>query len=373
MQIIILSTGSEIRFRPLSLNYPKILAPICNLSLLNRLLSQLQLAGFERADLAVRTSRSSVLELLLNASPSGFILNLKVIPDEINGTVSVVRYAMEKQARTMLVIYGDSFFSVDFASFLHFHKEIRKHKGMGILLYSKPADLLKTSENGRTYHGVMSIDNEGHITEFAEKPLLSSIRPGFDLANAAVFIMEREIFEDKTFERAKDFSRDLFPQIVKSDVHSIYGYGIGGGFRFDIGTLDRLYEANIKVLRREIPAAVPGEEKRAGIWTGKNVKYNIDCLKPPVLIGDDVFIGQNARIGPDVIIGNDCQIGKGAVIREAVIMENCILAPKINIRNCILGPGCRLGESINLPGFTVLGAYSIINGVKENVSTRKRR
>ena len=370
-QAIILSTGLETRFRPLSLSHPKILAPICNSSILNRLLNQLQYAGFEGADLAMRVLPNSIRELLLNASPPGFTINLKIIPEEIDGTVNVVRHVMEKQLNSIMVIYGDSFLSLDFTSLLHFHDKVREHKGVGTIVYTKPDDLLKTSENGRTYHGIMSIDNSGRITEFIEKPLLSSIRPGFDLANAAVFILERKIFEDETLKKIKDFSRELFPQIVNNDLYCIYGYGIGSGYRFDIGTLERLYEANIKVIRGEIKAVIPGKEEHPGIWIGKNVRYHFNCIKPPVVIGDDVYIGKNANVGPDVIIAKGCQIGNEAVIHEAVIMEDCILSPGINISKCILGPNSQVGENINLSGFTVLGAYSIINGNKEKHSIKK--
>jgi len=56
-----------------------------------------------------------------------------------------------------------------------------------------------------------------------------------------------------------------------------------------------------------------------GLWCLRKNKFfnNIDYFAP-IIIGDNVFIGNNAIILPGVRIGNNCIVGAGAVVTHDV-------------------------------------------------------
>jgi len=57
---------------------------------------------------------------------------------------------------------------------------------MATIVYHRPADLKVAEDKGRTYHGVMAVDEQSRVTRFVEKPHVEEILPAFDVANAVV-------------------------------------------------------------------------------------------------------------------------------------------------------------------------------------------
>lgn len=360
IQVVILAAGKATRLRPLSVDRPKTLCPVCNVPLLSRLLTQLQSAGIDKAVVSLPTIGEDTPHVALSAAPPGFNLEVFLPGKSFDGTVPQVRHLLDPGASSVLVIYGDSLLSVDFNEIMTFHNTTRARGGLATVLYHRPADLRLAEKDGRTYHGVMSINEKGRVNRFVEKPVVEEIKPGFDLANAAVFICERALLEQSHFTGAKDFSFDIFQPAVNKEIAPIYACSIGDGFRFDVGGIGRFFDANIKVLRRELRGFIPGKEEGPGFWRGENTNSNSAAITPPVLLGNGVQVGQNVELGPDVVIGDACRIDDGAVIRRAVIMENCRIGTSALIDLCILGPNSKVVNNAALPPYTLMGPYAAI-------------
>jgi NDP-sugar pyrophosphorylase family protein len=126
-----------------------------------------------------------------------------------------------------------------------------------------------------------------------------------------------------------------------------------------VGSVSRFYDANIKVLRRELRSYMPGKEEKPGFLVGERTQTNSAVVTPPVLLGDNVYLGQNVELGPDVVIGDGCRIGDGAVIRRTVMMGDCRIGDYAEADRSVLGPHCRVAGGVKLPPHTVLGPYGV--------------
>jgi len=250
---------------------------------------------------------------------------------------------------------------MDFRLLMEAHAAFRSRGGQATILFHRPPDLYNADAEGRTYHGVMSVDGTTRVTKFEEKPLVDSLHPGFDLANAAVFVCEREFISEFTKDGARDFSKHVFERAVNYERRAVYGLALTGGFRRDIGTVPRFFDMNMTVLRRELPAAIPAEEVGAQFWSNTPLRRN-SGFQSPLCIGCDVRVDQGAIIGPDVVIGDKCVIGRNAVVCRSVLLEGCSVGAETHLEQVILGPYCRIAASLTLPPYTVLGAGSEIGG-----------
>lgn len=360
MRVIILAAGSATRLRPLSNSLPKTLIPVCNIPILARILQGLDAAGIRSATVTLPNAGKETTERAMSAAPPGFLLDLFFPAGPFPGSAAMVRSLLRPDDGTVLVIYGDSLLSVDFSDLLMFHERARKLGGSASILCHRPLDIRAVEADGCSLYGVMSIAENRRITRFVEKPRVGEIRLGFDLANAAVFIVEQELLKDTRLSGAKDFSYDVFQPAVNAYLTPLFACDIGEGFRYDIGGLRRLYLANMDVLNGRMPAPLPGQEERPGVWTGSTRILKSVRVVPPVLIGDGVEIANGAEIGPDVVLGDRCWIGAGSVIRHSILLEECCLLSGVTMDYCILGSRCKIGPDVALPHFTAMDASGFI-------------
>lgn len=356
-QVVILAGGLGTGAYPLTLERPKALLPVCNVALLARLLSQMQAAGLGRATLSLQPVQPPVYELLKACIPTGFDLAIVLRAGRFKGQVPAVRELVDPNTPSVLVVYGDSFLSLDFRALFDAHAAARRQGGLATVVYHRPSDLRVPERDGRTYHGVMALDEQGWVRRFVEKPKVDEIRPGFDLANAAVFICDRALFEDPAFGGASNFSYDIFEPAVGTG-GLVYAYDIGEGYRHDVGNVARLYELNVSLLRREMAGAPPGTEQAPGFWTEPGAVWEGAEIVPPVLLGRGTHIAPQARVGPDVILGAGCRVEAGATVRQAVLLEECRIGAGSEVGPCILGMSARIGRGVRLPPHTVLGSFS---------------
>jgi mannose-1-phosphate guanylyltransferase/phosphomannomutase len=360
LEVVILAAGEATRMRPLLLDRPKVLSPVCNVSILRRTLELLQSGGQNRATLALRAVFESCEDAIQSEAPPGFHLDISFLPARITGGVPCVRAALKNEAASILVIYGDSLLSFDLGQLISFHGDCLNRGGQITMLCHRPSDLKDPNKQGKTYHGVVSKNEDGRVTKFIEKPDVTEIGGGFDLANAAVFFCQRELIWSDRFAQARDFSFDIFEHIAKDWPGQFYAFEIGKGFRFDVGSLRRFFELNIMALNRSINVRLPGTELLPGVWVGKDARLRLETMVAPVLIGDNINIQQQARIGPNVVLGNRVQIGERTIIQNAVILDDAEIGSDAVIDSCIIGARSRVGSRVVVPPRSAVGPDAIL-------------
>src|SRR4051794_24788449 len=97
-------------------------------------------------------------DLAYATAAPGFRLSVHFPIAPVNGQVGNVREAVRDFEGPVLVIYGDSFLEVDFSKLIAVHEANRAKGALATLLYHKPLDLRLAESNGKTYHGVMCVD-----------------------------------------------------------------------------------------------------------------------------------------------------------------------------------------------------------------------
>ena len=110
------------------------------------------------------------------------------------------------------------------------------------------------------------------------------------------------------------------------------------GYFAEHSTPKRYLQSNIDLLRS--PALLSNPPPVAsGIAASAKIPSSTE-ISPPVLIGENVTIGDGCRVGPDVVIGDGASLAPGMQISRSVvwaggraegIVENAILTPNATI------------------------------------------
>jgi glucose-1-phosphate adenylyltransferase len=189
--------------------------------------------------------------------------------------------------------------------------------------------------------GLMSIDDEGRVTRFAEKPK----EPESNLASMGIYIfsadiLKKSLLEDHDDEASeKDFGKNIIPKLL-SEGRRVFSYKFSGYWR-DIGTIQSYYDANMDLL---------AENPEFNIFD-ENIKvYSNSNIYPPQ------FIGASGSVKNSMIC-NGCGIegtvihsivGYGAVIEEGAVVEDSVILPGVRV-----GKGSHLKKVIVDENYTV--------------------
>jgi mannose-1-phosphate guanylyltransferase/phosphomannomutase len=357
LDVVVLAAGDGTRLRPLTLNLPKTLAPICNVPILTHLLRLIDAAGLSRATVVLPPMQDEVRTFLERQVPPRLRLRIETPISPFQGTLPRVRDVLGGDGAAVLVIYGDSLLSADLNQLIEAHRSFAAKGALVTILAHRPDDLYVAEKEGRTYHGVMQVASGGRITTFVEKPLVSDI-PADGVANAAVFVCERSLFDDGRLRGASDFSKHVFQRLVAEEPSPLYACDIGPGFRIDVGSVERFVDVNLKVLRRRLAVPTLGAEERRGAWLAEGCK-----IVPPVLLGAGVRVEADAQVGPDAILGDGCVVGAGAVVRSSIVMNHCSIGAGLVVEHCVVGTHASLKSNAPLPAYSVVGPYSVIGAM----------
>jgi mannose-1-phosphate guanylyltransferase/phosphomannomutase len=169
------------------------------------------------------------------------------------GTAGSVRNAKDFLDERFLVISGDVLTDFDLTAAIRFHDE-KKAK----------ATLLLTRVPNPLQYGVVLSKEDGTIMCFLEKPSWGEVFS--DTVNTGIYILEPDIFDFIPEKQEFDFSKNLFPLLLKRDI-GIYGY-IAHGYWKDIGSLNEYQDAHMDVLREDVKLHIDGT-KRGNLIIGE--------------------------------------------------------------------------------------------------------
>lgn len=223
MRALLLAAGLGTRLRPLTDTVPKAMVDIAGRPLLDRWLAMLFAGGIERV-LVNTHYLGPVIRSFVRSSPWSGSVDLvdEAVLLGTGGTLLANRPWFGEGS--LLVTHGDNASDLDVAAFIRAHA-------------ARPRHVLATMALFRTEHpqscGIVLMDDNGIIREFHEK----KANPPGNLANAAAFIFEPEIF---TYLVAAGKSViDLSAEIIPRLLGRIQGFEIDGYHR-DIGTPESL-------------------------------------------------------------------------------------------------------------------------------------
>lgn len=154
------------------------------------------------------------------------------------GTSGALNELTRELHENFVVVYGDVFPDFDLSLLIRSHQSSGK---AGTLL-------VRTSDHPWDSH-LVEADEGGRITGFVTKR-----EPGRlyrNVANAAMYVLNRSILQHVPRDQASDFVHDVFPAALRSGEHLQAHFMECTGYVCDMGTPDRLASVELHLARRE--------------------------------------------------------------------------------------------------------------------------
>ncbi|MDQ6957583.1 MAG: glucose-1-phosphate adenylyltransferase [Mariprofundaceae bacterium] len=258
----------------------------------------------------------------------------------------------------VLVLAGDHIYKMDYGKMVAAHAA----NGADITVGCIPVPL---EEAGA--FGVMDINDEGRIIEFAEKPDNPKPMPGDDeksLASMGIYVFSTEYLRHHLMEDAKDetsshdFGKDIIPSAIKNA--NVFSFrfmnantGAPGYWR-DVGTIDAYWEANVDLAN--INPELDLYDNSWPIWTYQ------EQLPPAKFAFDDE--GRRG-MAVDTMLSGGCLI-TGTIVRHSVLfsnvrihsfseVEDSVVLPDVEIRRGCRIRRCVIDKGARIPEETVIG------------------
>jgi mannose-1-phosphate guanylyltransferase/phosphomannomutase len=357
MRAVLMAGGSGTRLRPLTCDLPKPMVPILNRPIAEHIINLLKRHQITEVVATLHYLPDVMRDYFQDGSDFGVQMTYAVEEDQPLGTAGCVKNIAELLDDTFLVISGDSITDFDLSAAIEFHKSNKSKATLILTRVPNPIDF-----------GVVITDEQSRIRRFLEKPSTSEIFS--DTVNTGTYILEPSVLEYLPVNEECDFSKDLFPLLLKKD-EPMYGY-IAEGYWCDVGHLDAYREAQYDGLHQKVKLDYAYEEQKPGLWIGQNT-----FIDPTAKIETPSLIGSNCRIGPRVtieagsVIGDNVTIGADADLKRPILWNGAIIGDEAHLSACVLCRGTRVDRRAHVLEGAVIGSLSTV-GEEAQVSPSVR-
>jgi len=224
----------------------------------------------------------------------------------------------------VILASGDGIYKMDYNKVLEYHIE----KKADITVVCK--DMAK--EEDITRFGVLKMNEEGRISEFEEKPMVSHS----NTISAGIYVIRRRLLIEMVERCAKedryDFVKDIL--IRYKDMKRIYGYKLKEYWN-NIATVESYYKTNMDFLKREVRDYF--FRQHPDIYSKVEdlppAKYNPGAKVKNSLISSGCIVNgqvENSVLFKTVFVGENC------VIKNSIILNDVYLGDNTHIENCVV-------------------------------------
>ncbi|MBR6452350.1 MAG: nucleotidyltransferase family protein [Lachnospiraceae bacterium] len=226
MKAFLLAAGMGSRLKPITDTIPKCLVPIAGHSMLDWWAKLFIEAGVSEVLINTHYLHEQVHDYIERFNAENTKLQwTEAYEETLRGSGGTVRdrWDFVKDEEDFLICYADNLTDMNLKKMISYHLDTKARFTMGLFHTGVPKQC-----------GIVSLDENGIVTEFVEKPE----NPKSDLANAGVYIANRSIRELLTDKEVLDFGKDVLPALVGQ----MHGYPISSYF-IDIGTMENYHKA----------------------------------------------------------------------------------------------------------------------------------
>ena len=203
----------------------------------------------------------------------------------------------------VLVLSGDHIYKMNYAALTDFH--VRKEADITL------ATLDVTPEEA-TRMGIVTTDAEQRVTQFVEKPK----DPPGSLASMGIYVFRLPMLAQMLIEDSKrrdsshDFGKDIIPRMVGGKLR-VFAYPFEG-YWVDVGTLEAYWQSQMDLLNDPPPLDLNDRS-----W----IIHTRSEERPPVVTRE------------------------GAVIKDSMITDGCVISPGARVEKSVLSPGVYIGPN----------------------------
>ncbi|MHB8178423.1 MAG: glucose-1-phosphate adenylyltransferase [Vulcanimicrobiaceae bacterium] len=259
----------------------------------------------------------------------------------------------------VIILAGDHIYKMDYGIMLASHVE----RGADVTVGCVEVPVHLASD-----YGVMDVDHEDRIVEFAEKPIHPKAIPGDParvLASMGIYIFGTDFLLEELARDAaddtssRDFGRDVIPHCVER--HRVYAHrfsdsavkdgGAEQGYWRDVGTVDAYWEANMELTK--VQPALNLYDAKWPIWTNQHqlppAKFVFDeehrrgSAVDSLLSGGCIVSGASVRRS---LLFWNVRIDEGSVVEDSVVLPNVRIGKNVRLRRTIIEKGCSLSDDI---------------------------
>ena len=247
-------------------------------------------------------------------------------------------YSIQDEAPShIIVLSGDHVYKMDYSKMLRFHVERNADATLAGIEVPR-------SEASR--FGIVSVDEDGRVIGFQEKPTDPARvpgAPGVALASMGIYIFRTDVLVRALEEDAvrpdsqHDFGRNIIPSLIQKAPVFCYRFydenKKAAKYWRDIGTLDAYYEASMDLCQVNPEFNLYDPE------------WPLRTYQPQAPPAKFVFAEERRRCGQalDSIISGGCIIS-GSRVSGSILCPNVRVHSFCDIEQSILMPGVRVGR-----------------------------
>ena len=227
----------------------------------------------------------------------------------------------------VVIASGDGIYKLDYGKVLEYHIE----KKADITMVVKKLE--DRSEINR--FGVVSMTEEGRVTEIDEKPLetnLSTVSTGIYIIRRRLLI---ELIEKAAEEDRHDFVRDIL--VRYKNLKKIYAYKLDTYWN-NISSVDSYYKTNMDFLKKDVRNYF--FKQYPDIYTKVEdlppAKYNFGAEVRNSLVSSGCIVNgcvENSVLFKKIYIGNN------SVVKNCIILNDAYIGDNSYLENCIVESG----------------------------------
>lgn len=275
----------------------------------------------------------------------------------------------------VLILAGDHIYKMDYGPM------IAHHVGHGA---DMTVGCIEVPLERATAFGVMSVDNDGCVCKFSEKPAKPEPvpgRPGVTLASMGIYVFNTAFLYEQLIKDADtpgsnhDFGKDIIPNAISKYRVAAYPFrDVQSGrqaYWRDVGTVDAFWEANLELIgvtpdlnlydedwpiwtyQQQLPPAkfVFNDDGRRGMAVDSMVSGG--CVVSGALV-------QHSLLFSNVKVHSHAQVFDSVVLPNVDIGRHCRITKAVIDKGCRIPPGTVIGEN---PGEDAKRFYITQGGV----------
>jgi len=243
----------------------------------------------------------------------------------------------EQGAEHVIILSGDHIYRMDYSDMIDFHKKTEADVTLAVT--TMPYEELSR-------FGTVTVNEEGKIIAFQEKVK----KPESNLVSMGIYVFRKDFLvrcleEDSQLRSSKhDFGRNVLPRIISGNANAS-AYNFHGYWR-DVGTIASYWEANMDLLETRSSLLFDPE------WPIRTREE----LGPPAIICQkgqiiNSMISNGCVIEGRVehsILSPGVKVSEGAVVKDSIILNNCVLGPHSMVDYSIMDKDVTVGAGTHI-------------------------